>query len=200
MVAVGEWSYHPAALSVVQPLPDLSALLSLCLPGDTLYLDLDETLISAEPDAAEVAAKALASALHQHGADLSSSWEAACFVWEAFQGACAVKPTEGAATLAVLLELRQRGLHMVGMTARAPSVSRETELQLERCGILRFFSPLTLGDISDALGPTLPPLTHRHGIIYCTGSRKVRMIVYLYFPAPHGWSIYSLCGARRPAR
>lgn len=173
MVAAGGFNYNPAALSVVQPLPDFSSLLSLCLPGDTLYLDLDETLISAEPDAAEVAAKALASALHQHGADLSSSWEAACFVWEAFQGSCAVKPTEGAATLAVLLELRQRGLHMVGITARAPSVSRETELQLERCGILRFFSPLTLGDISDAEGPTLPPLTHRHGIIYCTGSRKV---------------------------
>jgi len=183
--ATADFNFDTSALSTIKSIPNIGGLPGLCASGDTLYLDLDETLISAEPDAAEPAAKALAMALHQHGTDLTASWEAACFVWEAFQGPCAVRPTDGTATLAALTELQQRGLHIVGLTARAPSVSRETELQLERCGMLRVFSPLTLGHISEAEGPTLPPLTHRHGIIYCTGSRKVRLKIQ-----------FSLCAVR----
>lgn len=181
MSATGEFT-------AVQALADIGSLPALCAAGDTMYLDLDETLISAEPDAGEAAAKALARALHAHGADNSASWEAACYVWEGFQGACVVRPTEGAATLAALCELRKRGLQMVGLTARAPSVSRETELQLERCGMLRFFSPLTLGHISEAEGPTLPPLTHRHGIVYCTGSRKAEGLL-AYEGARRGFGV-----------
>ena len=185
----------------VKVLSSLSELLSIVLPGDVVCLDLDETLISPEPDASEPWAVRVSSVLEKQGIGPAGAWAVACTLWQSVQGVCSVCCPEGATTRAVLLELQARSIEMVGLTARGPEVAMETEVQLKKCGIhgiLGFkggstdealsLGALALADASYAPAP-LVPLTHLKGIVFCSGSRK-----------PEGFFRYEAARRASPAR
>ena len=164
----------------------IRTLLEVCQPGDAVYLDLDDTLISTEPGATEAWAVDFSAALVAEGVPKGPAWEAACHLWTGLQRHCEVQAVEGAATVATLQTLRERGLELVGLTARSPEAADETAAQLSACQLAPLLGRESLGALAPPDAPTTaqdkgvvypvvagrPPLTHDRGVVYCTGSRK----------------------------
>ncbi len=159
---------------MIQPLHKIRNLPTLLHKDDALFVDLDETLISAEAAATEASAAAFAALLAANDVPYSAAWEAACAVWETAQHGCAVFPAEGDATLDAIRAVRAMGIVAVGLTARSPTVAVETAQQLERAAVDSLLDSTSsigvLGSTSSADGQ--PPLTHYRGVVYCSGSRK----------------------------
>ena len=156
---------------------------------DRLYLDLDETLMACEPDASAQFECAMQAALERNGLGTGVARAASCWLWQGVQGHCTVGAVEGMETSEVLAVLQERGVEVVGLTARGPRLQEETTSQLAKSGLGAVFnSTLSLGAIAQpnpgelALGTpgtTRPPVTHAQGIIYCGGSRKPQaMLAY----------------------
>ena len=80
-----------AATQAVRTIHTIAELASCCEPGDTIYLDLDETLLVPEPDASEAWAKHFAEALEAGGVPTGgAAWAAA---WRASsQLQCSSRP------------------------------------------------------------------------------------------------------------
>ena len=94
-----------------------------------VYVDLDETIIAAEPDASPFFERALNAELGRvHPAlDGDARFRTTCAIWCALQGVCAVDVVEPPAdTARFLRSLRARGVEVVGLTARGPDVVSET--------------------------------------------------------------------------
>ena len=161
------------SVSRLDTIADLPAMLR---EGDLLLLDVDETLVRSEPDATEPWFNAFVDALRHNGKNEKRvCFDAGVEVWQALQGVCAVAAPEGEATREALrAALRIPGVECVGLTARGPEVDVETVAQLKRCGLYEgVFATRSLGELAPAsAGDRVAPLTHLHGIIYCSGSRK----------------------------
>lgn len=141
----------------------LRELLPLLQPGDAIYLDLDDTLISPEPDACESWCWALKERMIAEGAEPQAAWLASVQLWQGLQGSCLTTVPEGDDTLAVVAELRKRGHSVVGLTARGPEVAGNTHVQLTRCGLAHHFDVGALGTESPASpssDPRLGPSAH----------------------------------------
>lgn len=170
------------------PLATISELSSQCMPGDRVYLDLDDTLISSEPHASTRFEEAMKSALEAQGVNANDIARAAtCELWQGMQSSCRVQTVEGAATVAALRKLRENGNEVIGLTARSPELTEETFQHLTSCSLVDFFENSSLGilaqpDECDSRGP----LIHEHGVIYCTGSRKLQAVVAYEQERPSG--------------
>ena len=144
-------------------------------PGDQIYLDIDETLVSPENDAGEPWAVGFKEALCEGGASAAAAWPAAVELWQALQGTCVVVAPEGDETCRQLLAFKAAGFPLVGLTARGPEVAAETLGQLSRCGLGGLLDErCSLGELPPADGAPADgtPLAHANGIIFCSGSRK----------------------------
>ena len=173
--------FHTSPLSntMVTPLSTIVDLKTHLVPGDVLYLDIDETLVSPENDASEPWAVGFKDALVDAGVEVQTSWTVAVQLWQALQCTCTVVPPEGATTQRVLLDLKAAGYTMIGLTARGPEMAKDTLAQLTRCGLgglfdeTRSFGELqSPPDVPMSTAPHSPPLAHANGIVFCSGSRK----------------------------
>ncbi|KAL1515452.1 hypothetical protein AB1Y20_002077 [Prymnesium parvum] len=144
----------------------IAALPESCEEGDTVFVDIDETLLVPEPDASEAWARQLAAQLGG-----GSGWPAACHLWAALQGVCEARACEARATRDALDALRRRGLRVHGLTSRDCRVAEETFRQLAACGLDGIFEQKTLGELARGEGGGAP-IWHERGVVYCAGSRK----------------------------
>jgi len=163
-------SARTVALDTIANLPNFVQ------PGDHIFLDIDETLVSPEGDASEPWAVGFKEALESHGISRATAWGVAVELWQALQGSCKVAAPEGELTVSVLFALKRAGHPLVGLTARGPEVAEETLQQLARCGLGGLFGDTSIGELQapsarDA-SPAVMPLFHANGIIFCSGSRK----------------------------
>ena len=171
--------FHTHISTMVTPLSTIADLKTHLVPGDVLYLDIDETLVSPENDASEPWAVGFKDALVDAGVEVQTSWTVAVQLWQALQCTCTVVPPEGATTQRVLLDLKAAGYTMIGLTARGPEMAKDTLAQLTRCGLgglfdeTRSFGELqSPPDVPMSTAPHSPPLAHANGIVFCSGSRK----------------------------
>jgi jumonji domain-containing protein 7 len=174
----------PSADCTIETLTSIKALPSHIQSGDLLLLDLDETLISPEPqDASEPWFVRFCGRLVDAGVAEAFAFAAGVELWQALQGVCAVEPVEpGVTPSAVRAAAAIEGVEVVGLTARGPEVAEVTIKQLSACGVYDglFRSDLSLGELSwaeidgrrDSRGMLTTPITHAGGIIFCSGSRK----------------------------
>lgn len=163
----------------IEILTKISELSSRCLPGDRIFLDLDDTLIFSEPDASTRFEEAMKSAFEAQGVNANDIARAAtCELWQGMQNACQVHAVEGVITVDSLKILRDRGHELIGLTARSPELVNETLQHLKSCSLSEFFENSSLGVLAQPEeGDSRGPLIHEHGVIYCTGSRKLQAIV-----------------------
>lgn len=158
-------------------LSSIAELSSFLQAGDLLLLDIDETLVRPEADATEPWFNALCAALHEKsGVSKAVCFRAGVELWQALQAVCQSAAPEEAATINALAAAASLpGVMCVGLTARGPECHEETESQLAHCGIWHgvFATDSSLGELApQAAGEWTAPLTHLHGIVYCSGSRK----------------------------
>ena len=158
-------------------LTSFNALTSYIRPGDLVLLDIDETLVRPEPDATELWFVAFCNAMIAAGPPHKDSvFMAGVELWQALQGVCEVATPEVCTRQVLAAVAGIPGVTCIGLTARGPEVHDETVSQLRQCGVYdgifetRSLGVLAPGAASDA--PGVSPLTHKGGIIYCSGSRK----------------------------
>ena len=149
------------------------ALFHLDEGDQRVYVDLDETIISTEPDASPYFERALNAALKEKlpALDGGAAFRTTCALWCSFQGHCGVAPVERDATARFLRSLRARGVEIVGLTARGPDLLEETAAQLVKAGVAGCFDGSSLGPLAPPANGR-PPLFHSAGVVYCAGSRK----------------------------
>ena len=178
-------------MSVIAQLSTFADLPSFVRKGDLVLFDIDETLVRPEPDATEPWFVAFCSALQDAGAPHKAAvFSAGVEIWQGLQGVCDCAPPEGETTTAALAAVAAiTGVTCVGLTARGPECHEETVAQLIRCGAYHgvFDAESSLGTLAPATAADaaayVAPLTHRGGIIYCSGSRK-----------PQGFFAFEACG------
>ena len=163
--------------ATIVKLSSIAELSSFLQAGDLLLLDIDETLVRPEADATEPWFNALCAALHEKsGVSKAVCFRAGVELWQALQAVCQSAAPEEAATINALAAAASLpGVMCVGLTARGPECHEETESQLAHCGIWHgvFATDSSLGELApQAAGEWTAPLTHLHGIVYCSGSRK----------------------------
>jgi len=175
-------------LMSITRLATISDLSSQCVPGDRIYLDLDDTLIFSEPDASTRFEEAMKSAFEAQGVNTNDIARAAtCELWTGMQSSCEVHAVEGTATVASLKILRDRGHELIGLTARSPELVKETLQHLKSCLLSDFFEDSSLGILAQPEeGDCRGPLIHERGVIYCTGSRKLQAVVAYERARPSG--------------
>ena len=190
---------------MVTPLSTIADLKTHLVPGDVLYLDIDETLVSPENDASEPWAVGFKDALVDAGVEVQTSWTVAVQLWQALQCTCTVVPPEGATTQRVLLDLKAAGYTMIGLTARGPEMAKDTLAQLTRCGLgglfeeTRSFGELqSPPDVPMSTAPHSPPLAHANGIVFCSGSRKPQGLLAYEAAANEAAAMAPSSAAARP--
>ena len=198
-------TFSTLSITMVTPLSTIADLKTHLVPGDVLYLDIDETLVSPENDASEPWAVGFKDALVDAGVEVQTSWTVAVQLWQALQCTCTVVPPEGATTQRVLLDLKAAGYTMIGLTARGPEMAKDTLAQLTRCGLgglfdeTRSFGELqSPPDVPMSTAPHSPPLAHANGIVFCSGSRKPQGLLAFEATAIEAAAMAPSSAAARP--